>query len=146
LARLAWFRLSIDYAYESNLGLSIKDGGGGGGGGVRGERGGGGGGGGLQMRTSVVFGAKNVGFFVVCPHGQGERGSIFRDFVRTSFMDGLFLTELTHCNSMVFSLNDPTQPANEMPTVNTDIAINKAAGSIGNELANEKLSKEPCKK
>jgi len=27
--------------------------------------------------------------FMVYPLGQEERGSIFRDFVRTSFMDGL---------------------------------------------------------
>jgi len=54
------------------------------------------------MRTSALFGAKNIGFsnFMVCPHRQGrregelvrlfcwQRGSIFRDFVRTSFMDG----------------------------------------------------------
>jgi len=25
--------------------------------------------------------------YMVCPHGLGERGLIFRDFVRTSFMD-----------------------------------------------------------
>jgi len=55
------------------------------------------------MRTSVLFGAKNFGLFEIygvsartrrervesvrtfC--GQGG-GSIFRDFVRTSFMDG----------------------------------------------------------
>jgi len=29
--------------------------------------------------------------FVMCPHGQGERESIFRDIIRTSFMDGLLL-------------------------------------------------------
>jgi len=51
------------------------------------------------MRTSAFFGAKSSDFlkFMVCPHGQGRRasadilwtrgeGSIFRDFVRTSFM------------------------------------------------------------
>jgi len=57
----------------------------------------------IQMRTSALFGAKNFGFFEIngvsartrdegsfepvrtfC--GQGE-GSIFHDFVRTSFMD-----------------------------------------------------------
>jgi len=38
----------------------------------------------LQMRTSALFGAKNFGFFEF--YGQGK--SIFRDFVRTSFMDG----------------------------------------------------------
>jgi len=45
------------------------------------------------MRTSTLFGTKNFGFFefLVCPHGQGE-GSIFRDFVRTSFMDGALPT------------------------------------------------------
>jgi len=56
----------------------------------------------LQMRTSTLLGAKNVGFlkFIVCLHGKGELnqcghvankwggGSIFFDFVRTSFMDG----------------------------------------------------------
>jgi len=62
------------------------------------------------MRTSALFGAKTFDFskFMVCPHGQGGEGgrkrgvepvqtfcgqggrggSIFRDFVRTSFMDG----------------------------------------------------------
>jgi len=41
------------------------------------------------MRTAALFGAKNLGFFeiYVVPHGQGESGSIFRDFVRSSFMD-----------------------------------------------------------
>jgi len=53
------------------------------------------------MRTSTLFGAKTSDFskFMVCPHGQGrveplrtfcdkgERRSILRDFVRTSFMD-----------------------------------------------------------
>jgi len=56
----------------------------------------------LQIRTSALFCAKNFGFvkFMVCPlgqgglsqcghfFGQGERGSIFRDFVPTPFMDG----------------------------------------------------------
>jgi len=53
------------------------------------------------MRTSALFGAKTFGFFkfMTCPYGQKERevepvwtrgeGSIFRDFVRTSFIDGL---------------------------------------------------------
>jgi len=54
------------------------------------------------MRTSALFGTKNFGFlkFMVCPHGQegggiepvrtfcGQVGSIFCNFVRTSFMDG----------------------------------------------------------
>jgi len=56
------------------------------------------------MRTSALFGGKNIGFFEICDVpartrgrgvepvrtfcGQGGRGSIFRDFVRTSFMDG----------------------------------------------------------
>jgi len=54
------------------------------------------------MRTSSLFGAKNFGFFETYGVSawtrgvepvrtfflQGERGSIFRDFVRTSFMDG----------------------------------------------------------
>jgi len=56
------------------------------------------------MRMSALFGAKNSDFlkFIVCPLeqvgrsvepvrtfcGQGGRRSIFRDFVRTSFMDG----------------------------------------------------------
>jgi len=58
--------------------------------------------GGLQKRTSALFGAKTSDFskFMMCPHGQGGEGfepmrtffgegggSIFRDFVRTSFMD-----------------------------------------------------------
>jgi len=58
----------------------------------------------LQMRTSILFGAKTSDFskFMVCPHGQwggrrrvsqcgyftNKREVIFRDFVRTSFMDG----------------------------------------------------------
>jgi len=58
----------------------------------------------LHMRTSALFGAKNFGFFrnLWCVRtdkvGGGvepvrtflerERGSIFRDFVRTSFMGG----------------------------------------------------------
>jgi len=58
----------------------------------------------LQIRTSALFDAKNfvvVSKFMVCPHEQGVRGrveptqtfcwqggrrSIFRDFVRTSFI------------------------------------------------------------
>jgi len=54
------------------------------------------------MRTSALFGTKNFEIYMVCPHGQRGRGiepvrtfcgqggreSIFRDFVRTSFMDG----------------------------------------------------------
>jgi len=52
------------------------------------------------MRTSALFGAKNPGFFEIygmsartrgeglSEFGQGGRGSIFFDFVRTSFMDG----------------------------------------------------------
>jgi len=52
------------------------------------------------MQTSVLFGAKNFGFFEiygVSPRTRGRRGlsqsdkgegSFFRDFVRTSFMDG----------------------------------------------------------
>jgi len=52
------------------------------------------------MRMSALFEAKNSDFlkFLVCPHGQGlsyygqaGRGSIFRDFVRKSFMDGLLI-------------------------------------------------------
>jgi len=54
----------------------------------------------LQMRTSALFGVKNIGFlkFVVCLHGQGERGlsqcGHFADkgkgvnFSRTSFTGG----------------------------------------------------------
>jgi len=56
------------------------------------------------MRTSALFGAGNFGFFNI--YGvftrtkgkgvkpvrtffeQGRKGSIFRDFVQTSFMDG----------------------------------------------------------
>jgi len=54
------------------------------------------------MRTSALYGAKISDFskFMMCPHGQGrglsqcghfaDKGeeSIFRDFVRTSFMNG----------------------------------------------------------
>jgi len=52
------------------------------------------------MRTSTLFDAKNFGFskFMVCPHGQG--GSIFRDFVRTSFMNG----PLPHVGTLVLGL------------------------------------------
>jgi len=61
----------------------------------------------LQMWTPVLFGAKTIGFFEIYSvstrtRGRGgglvwasadifwtrEEGSIFRDFVRTSFMDG----------------------------------------------------------
>jgi len=56
-----------------------------------------------QIRTSELFGAKNIGFFKIYSVSartrrvapavrtfceQGGRESIFRDFVRTSFMDG----------------------------------------------------------
>jgi len=47
------------------------------------------------MRTSVLFNAKIIVYlFMMCPHGQGEgasvdKGVIFHDFVRTSFMDHL---------------------------------------------------------
>jgi len=60
------------------------------------------------MRTSALLGAKTSDFlkFMVCPLGlggerlsqcgyfedKGERGSIFRDFVRTSFMDNFIRT------------------------------------------------------
>jgi len=56
------------------------------------------------MRASAVFGAKNVGLVEIYGvsarttgegvepvwtfFGQGKSGSIYRDFVRTSFMDG----------------------------------------------------------
>jgi len=48
------------------------------------------------MQTSTLFDAKNSGIYgasartrraEVSQCGQGERGSIFRDFVLTSFMD-----------------------------------------------------------
>jgi len=46
----------------------------------------------LQMRASALFGAKNLRFlkFMGCPDGRQTRrkGSILRNFVRTSFMDG----------------------------------------------------------
>jgi len=55
------------------------------------------------MWTSALFGAKTLDFskFMVCPHGHGggglsqcghfadKDGSIFREFVRTSFMNDL---------------------------------------------------------
>jgi len=84
---------------ESNKGLSIKD--------FRSQGFfpvrtffGQGGSGILQMRTPHFLVQKRSNFskFLVCPHGQGgwgssdilrRRMSIFRDFVRTSFMDGL---------------------------------------------------------
>jgi len=41
------------------------------------------------MRTSAVFGAKNFGFFGIYDvSARTRRGSIFCDFVQTSFMDG----------------------------------------------------------
>jgi len=59
----------------------------------------------LQVRMSALFGAKNFRYFeIYCVSArtrgeevdpmpifcrQGEKGSIFRDFVRTSFMYGL---------------------------------------------------------
>jgi len=54
----------------------------------------------LQLRTSVLFGAKNSGFskFMMCLHGQGgglsqcgqrRRCSTFRSFVRTSLWTAL---------------------------------------------------------
>jgi len=58
----------------------------------------------LHMQTSTLFGTKNFGFSKIysvsarAKEGfvpvrtfceQGGRGSIFRDFVRTSFMDDL---------------------------------------------------------
>jgi len=57
------------------------------------------------MRTSALFGAKNFRFFKIygvsvrtkrelsqCGHfaDKGEGGSIFRDFLRTSFMDASY--------------------------------------------------------
>jgi len=55
----------------------------------------------LPMRTSIFLVQKLSGFskFMMCPHGQGGfsqcghfsdkgEGSIFRDFVWTSFMNG----------------------------------------------------------
>jgi len=54
----------------------------------------------VQIRTSALFGANYFGFlkFMMCPYGQGgwvsaykeRKGSIFLDFVRTSFIDGPF--------------------------------------------------------
>jgi len=40
------------------------------------------------MRTSALFGAKNFGFFKLYDVSARTRESIFRDFVRTSFIDG----------------------------------------------------------
>jgi len=66
------------------------------------------------MRTSAIFGAKIIGFFEIygvstrtrregvesvrtfC--GQGGGGSIFRDFVWTSFMGGLLMVR--HANTL----------------------------------------------
>jgi len=75
----------------------------------------------LQMRMFALFGTKNFGLFEIygvsaqsrgvepvqtfC--GQGERGSIFRDFVRVSFTDGpLFI----FCFSLKMSQNDGILP------------------------------------
>jgi len=65
------------------------------------------------MRTSTLFGAKNFGFFeiMVCPHGQGgkevepvrTRGSIFRDFLRTSFMVCYLLLLAIDLKQVMFS-------------------------------------------
>jgi len=44
------------------------------------------------LRTSALFGTKNFGFFEVygvSPTTKGE--SIFRDYMRTSFMDGDYI-------------------------------------------------------
>jgi len=42
------------------------------------------------MQTFALLGAKTFGYFKICcvSARTGGRGSIFRDFVRTSFMDG----------------------------------------------------------
>jgi len=54
------------------------------------------------MRTSAFYGAKDIGFFEIYGtsararevklvrtfYGQGERGSIYRNFVQTTYMDG----------------------------------------------------------
>jgi len=50
-------------------------------------------GGGVSLEwTSAVFGAKNFEFFDIYSVSRTDKGgkeeSIFRDFVRTSFMDG----------------------------------------------------------
>jgi len=67
----------------------------------------------LQMRKSALFGVKNFEFFEIygvsartrgegglshCGHfaDNGGRGSIFRNFVRTSFMDGLLHKSNSH--------------------------------------------------
>jgi len=42
----------------------------------------------LQMQTSALFDTKNSGFFEIFGVSARTRGSIFRDFVWTSFMDG----------------------------------------------------------
>jgi len=46
---------------------------------------------GSQMHTFALLDAKNSDFlkFMVCPHGQGGRGSIFLDFEQTTFMNSL---------------------------------------------------------
>jgi len=47
--------------------------------------------GGLQMRTSALFRAKNMGFFEIygkSARTRGRGGQFFAIFVRTSFMDG----------------------------------------------------------
>jgi len=42
----------------------------------------------LQIRTFALFSAKNFGFFEIYSVSAHTRGVIFRDFARTSFMDG----------------------------------------------------------
>jgi len=57
------------------------------------------------MRTSAFLVQKTSDFlkFMVCPqHGQRGRELIFRDFVRTSFMDGLILQNRDYVMPMQF--------------------------------------------
>jgi len=55
----------------------------------------GGGEGVLQMWTSALFRAKRFGIFeIYVVSARTRRGSIFRNFVRTSFMDGPLLNHV----------------------------------------------------
>jgi len=60
------------------------------------------------MRTFALFGAKNFGYFViygVSALTREEGKSIFRDFVRTSFMNcPLFYQQLQFCSNLVVNL------------------------------------------
>jgi len=56
------------------------------------------------MRTSTLFSQKNSRVFEiygVSARTRGVKGLIFRDFVRTSFMDGPLILVLLMCETWV---------------------------------------------